>query len=347
MRLPRVLNVTLFIILFSSCTHSQNPTAQLPLATPNPSDRPSETTPPGGLQFDYLSTTELLISKNSPDSGDRWTARIVRDGAPGPENENRWTIELGPDETRSGDNKAHGTFILHMLDTVRTLTLKEPGVSGYLESFGLATPLFSLQWKAQDSPQYELKVGAPVKSPDGQFAGLYAVLGPAGQAQPKVRVATGALLEMLNMIKSFQVLRLPTLATFTSDDVDEIQITSPNGSKFYAQRDGSDWTNARHKTLKKDIDTFLEQTTHLRILKFIDDTKEQAPIRKRLEQSSAVSLTFKNRKSEAVTVRISPMGDHTYATISSRWRADEKGKPLLSVFEIYPEFRDKITKLLK
>lgn len=309
--------------------------------TVQPSQSPLE--PP---QFDYKNATELLISKNDPTTGDRWSARIVRDGAPSLANENSWTIEMGPDEIKNGDPKAHGNFILHMLDTIRTLPLKRPAVSGSLESFGLATPLFDFQWSIQDGAtktQYEMKLGAPVKAENGEFGGLYAIFTSPAQAQPQVVIANGALLEMLGRISTFQTLRLPTLATFTSDDVDEIQI----GRSFYAQRDGSDWTNAKHKQIHKEIDTFLEQATHLRVLKFIDDPKAQAPLRKLLSQPHAQTLSFKSRQGVSTTIKIDHDPNGTYATISTRFRINEKGKTELCIFEIYPEFQKQVATLLK
>jgi hypothetical protein len=304
------------------------------------------------LQFDYKRTSEILIAKADPNSGDRWAARIQRDGIPSPENEELWTIQMGPDSIASGDRKAHGGFILHLLDTIRTLQVSEAPVSGSAESFGLSAPLFILRWRvaeqrtsvaaqpstgtvrAQVFKEYEVRLGGPVKNQDGSFQGLYASLGGMPN---KVFIVQGALLRMLDMITSFQTLRLPTVLTVTSDDVDELEIRRPSSKiAIYAQRESGKWVDAKHKPIAGDIDALLDQLTHMRVLQFIDDAAELKKLEARLAKSPAQEITFKDRHGKANVLKVysTSNGEKVYATFSTRKRQNPDG---LAIFEVYPE----------
>ncbi len=318
------------------------------------------------LQFDYKKTSEILIVKADPNSGDRWAARIQRDGIPTPENEELWTIQMGPDSLDAGDRKAHGGFILHLLDTIRTLQVKEAPVSGTPESFGLATPLFSLRWRvseprssttastapasagapktlqAQVFKEYEVRVGGPVKGEDGSFQGLYASF---GGAPGRVFIVQGALLRMLDMISSFQTLRLPTVLTISSDDVDELEVRRARAkASFYAQRESSRWVDAKHQPVPVDLDAVLEQATHLRVLRFIDNADELIKTDALITKSPATELVFKDRHGAARTLKLYSLsnGQKVYATFSTRKR---RGSESLAIFEVYPDFMKTIKPL--
>ncbi|MFL5814700.1 MAG: DUF4340 domain-containing protein [Bdellovibrionia bacterium] len=331
-----------------SCDRKSGPGAEAQTA--------AQKTPQGShpaLQFDYKNTSELLIAKSDPASGDRWAARIQRDGIPSPANEDLWTIQMGPDSIAAGDRKAHGTFILHLLDTIRSLQVKEAPVSGSPESFGLASPLFILRWRvseprsstssapnppgtvrAQVFKEYEVRLGSPVKGSDGNFEGLYASF---GGLPGKTFIVQGALLRMLDMITSFQTLRLPTVLTISSDDVDEMEIQKPAAkSKFYAQRENGKWADAKHLPVKGDVDAFLEQVTHLRILKFMDDPSELKKMDATLAKSPAYTMTFKDRHGNPTTLKLYALsgGQKAFATFSTRKRQSPNS---LAIFEVYPE----------
>jgi hypothetical protein len=331
----------------------------------------TQATPQGSysaLQFDYKNTSELLIAKSDPLNGDRWAARIQRDGIPSLDNEDLWTIQMGPDSIAAGDHKAHGTFILHLLDTIRSLQVKEAQVSGSPESFGLASPLFILRWKVSEPrtattntstapgtvrakvfKEYELRLGGPVKGSDGSFQGMYASF---GGVPGRVFIVQGAMLKMLDMITSFQVLRLPTVLTISSDDVDELEIKKPaaHGS-FYAQRENGKWADAKHQPIAKEIDAFLDQITHLRILKFVDDPAELKKLDTTLASTPVTTLIFKDRHGGPTTLKIYSLsgGQKVYATFSTRKRpngnAKSQSEAPLAIFEIYPEILNSLTKL--
>jgi hypothetical protein len=313
------------------------------------------------LQFDYKNTAELLIAKSDLANGDRWAARIQRDGIPSPANEDLWTIQMGPDSIAAGDRKAHGTFILHLLDTIRSLQVKEAPVSGSPESFGLASPLFILRWRvseprtsagnaptppgtvrAQVFKEYEIRLGGPVKGSDGNFQGLYASF---GGLPGKTFIVQGALLRMLDMITSFQTLRLPTVLTISSDDVDEMEIQKPaSKKKFYAQRESGKWTDAKHQPIRGDVDAFLDQLTHLRILKFMDDPRELKKLDATFAHSPAYTLTFKDRHGNPTTLKLYTLsgGQKAFATFSTRKRQSPNS---LAIFEVYPEIFKSLTQL--
>lgn len=320
------------------------------------------------LQFDYKNTSELLIAKSDPTMGDRWAARIQRDGIPSVENEELWTIQMGPDSLGMGDRKAHGGFILHLLDTIRSLQVKEAPVSGTPESFGLANPVYILRWRvseprssnaapsdpgtvhAQVFKQYELRLGSPVKGDDGSFQGLYASF---GGLPGKTFIVQGAMLKMLDMITSFQALRLPTVTTITSDDVDELEVKRPAKKQpFYAQRESSKWVDAKRQPITTmDVDGFLDQATHLRVLKFIDDAAELKKADAEIAHAPATVLTFKDRHGAATVLKLYPLsgGLKVYATFSARKRQSTTpngAKPAdLAVFEVYPDLFKALTRL--
>jgi hypothetical protein len=355
------LCATFFMALLSgcSCERKTAPGAESQAKTESTAHSTSQGSHPA-LQFDYKNTAELLIAKSDPASGDRWAARIQRDGIPSPTNEDLWTIQMGPDSIAAGDHKAHGTFILHLLDTIRSLQVSEAPVSGSPESFGLASPLFILRWRvseprtsaanttaapgtvrAQVFKEYEIRLGSPVKGSDGNFQGLYASF---GGLPGKTFIVQGALLRMLDMITSFQVLRLPTVLTISSDDVDEIELQKPaTKTKFYAQRENGKWADAKHQPIHADIDAFLDQVTHLRILKFVDDPSELKKWDATLARSPAYTLTFKDRHGHPATLKLYSHsgGQKAFATFSTRMRYGTKptdknpGRP--AIFEVYPE----------
>jgi hypothetical protein len=361
---PFAVSLTLFCAaLTSGCTQKTSPGTETQSSKPN-------STPQGvhpALQFDYKNTSELLIAKADPRTGDRWAARILRDGIPSPENEELWTIQMGPDSLGAGDRKAHGGFILHILDTIRTLQVKEAQVSGSPETFGLASPLFILRWRVSESrtggapspsgqqsvraqvfKEYEMRLGGPVKNDDGQFQGLYASF---GGVPGKVFIVQGALLQMLDRVTSFQALRLPTVMTISSDDVDEFEVLRPSQPKFYAQRENGGWTDAKHHVLQKDIDALLDQLTHLRVLRFIDDAAEMKKTESLLVRSSSHTLhtfTFKDRHGNPTTLKLYPIsGGKVFATFSTRKRQISAGskndlKPALTIFEVYPEIAESL-----
>ncbi len=269
------------------------------------------------LQFDYTATTSLLFSAHDPISGNPWTTRMVRS----PEDSSQWQIALAPEGRELGDTRANGTWILHVLDTVRTAQLKEVPISGSLESFELSNPRVRLKWTVSGDKTFELALGAPAKDDEGNSQAVYGLLPPS----PTIYTVQGALLKMLELISDFDSLRLKTLATFVADDVDELQITSLASRKnFQSQREGDEWKAS----------AFLEQLCHLRIEAFVDELRENERINRLLVSKPLYVLKLTGRNHFKEELRFASEAGRVYASESSR-KVTPTGP--LSVFEIPPE----------
>ena len=331
-----------FLPTLSSCTQER------PSSAP-PSNLTSSESFQGGhpaLSFDYLETNEILFSKLDPINGD-WSTRIVRKshGTDPNGSNSAWIITLAPNGRTLQDHRANAAFILHLLDTIHTLQFKAAGLSGPPESFGLARPFYSLRWKLgndSSAKEYRLDLGDAAKTNDGTPEGLYARIGASGDAP--IFIVNGALLQMLTMIRDFSAFRLSTLATFDSDEMDEIQISAKSHRPCYAQRDGDHWADRSHRPIRVDVQTFLDQLTHLRILQFIDEPEKAKILLAKIHAHPLSQLKFSGRKSEPVTVELSEDQQKAYATVSSRKSEDTSS---LAVFEVYPEALNWVAELLR
>ena len=212
------------------------------------------------FQFDYETVTELLIVKADPLTGDHWSMRLAR---PDTKSMN-WEIKSESNLPALLDRKADSGFAMHLLDTIRTLQPTQTQVPGPPESLGLASPRYALQWKTEGAERatYDIRIGSPTPALGTAFASI--------NHQPPF-IVSGATLQMLDYIKDATVLRLKTWAGITSDDVDEIELKRGEKSIYYAQREGADWTDRKHKSLKGDLSAWLDRITHNRVLRFIDD----------------------------------------------------------------------------
>jgi hypothetical protein len=298
----------------SACTRSATPPANesgLRVGSP-------------ALSFDYKTSEELLLAKQNPISGDHWSARLARSHFDGAE-ETDWEIQLGPEGKPLIDRRVDGNFVLHLLDTLRTLQVTEVPLSGPPESFGLGTPGFTLHWKARPAgsenlADFELRLGAP--APDNQ--GVYGqIIQHAGvrENEPKVQVFRGAAIQMLSRIETFDSLRHAAWSTMAADDVDEIELKGPSLA-LYAQRDGDHWSDRKHHPLSAPVAEFLEQLTHLRILEFVDDPALTQRISPLVEKSPLfqISLTDRHGKStffKVAKIRIDKLSG-VFGAVSSR-----------------------------
>jgi hypothetical protein len=265
--------------------------------------------------FDYEKVTELLIVKNDPETGDRWAARLFASpaGAGTRPGGDRWQVErAGGEGAAPLDSRADGYFVLHLLDTLRTLRAERVDVPGALESLGLAPPRFALKWKTPGH-EYSVELGG---SEEGAVRAYARVPGH------NPLVADGAAIQMLGYLRSFERLRLKTWAGVVVDDVDEIEI--PPG--FYAQREGSDWTDRKHRSLKADVDGWLDRLAHARVLAFVDDRARAEPIARRLAAAPARKATLRDRHGNPIRLAI--------AQVDGKWYASSDARPG-GVFEIY------------
>lgn len=270
-------------------------------------------TPLAQALFDLQSISSLDIAKADPATGDVWSARFRQLPQSGREgNGPLWEVSSGPGGGSLLDRKAQGGFINHLLDTLKTLRVSELAPKGPPESFGLVPPRFALRFGTS-----EIRFGND----------SYAAIGN------QIYKVEGAALKMLEYIPSFESLReQKLLASLVSDDFDEVEIKRKGHKPFYTQRDGSAWTDRHHKPVQKSLNEFLEQWTHMRIEKFIDDPALAPKISKKIEEQPLAQILLRGRNQPEILVRLQWQTldgtDGLYATTSNR-----PG----SVFRIYPE----------
>ncbi len=281
------------------------------------SDAPSGAALPSGqrlMQFDFEAVRELTLVKSDPTTGDAWSAHMKWVGP----DKMDWELTSGPHDLI--DRKANGPYIRHLLDTLRTLSISEEAPKGPAASFGLEPPRFALRWDAG-----EVRIGSPT-----EHAEAYAVLPTLSPGRTyKVK---GAALQMLSHLENFEYLRRQTFPTFGSDDVFEIEIKGGGKAPFYAQREGETWTDRKHRKLKKDAQFLVDQLSHARIKKFVDDGAESASIRKRFEAGgrggAPVEIVVANHKGDKVVMKLARADGKLWGTISTRPDAH---------FELFPK----------
>lgn len=214
------------------------------------------------LSFNYLDATELSISKNDPDTGDRWSAQFLRVGKLGPQRASaRWEMTQAPEGMTPTDRLANGAFIAHLLDTLANLRLEaQTAVYGTENSFGLNPPRYWLRWKSGNTGaglQQEIRLGAK--------ASLFSAF---ASMEGQVLQVEGAALKMLDYLSEFKKLRHTKLSTWSVDDADRIEISVPGKPKLLAERNSGEWTLPGGKPLRRPIDAYLDGIFHLEIESF-------------------------------------------------------------------------------
>jgi hypothetical protein len=246
--------------------------------------------------------------------------------------EDHWRVErAGGEQAAPIDTRADGFFILHLLDTLRTLRAERTDVSGPPESLGLAPPRFALKWKV-DTREMEVRLGARA-NPDGQAekTGSVRVYGMVPGTAPFV--ADGATLQMLSYIPSFDHLRLKTWVGLSADDVDEIELSGSAGT-YYAQREGAEWTDRKHRPLRADVTAWLERLVHERVLAFVDDPARADSLTVRLKKNPLLRATLKDRHGNPIQLATAQIEGHWYALSSARPQG---------IFEVHPESRQALS----
>lgn len=270
------------------------------------------------FNFDYESVTEFLIVKADPATGERFAAHLSRP-EPRPEHPDEWKItNAGGGADAFLDQQADGYFVLHLLDTLRTLRVEQSAALGPLESLGLAPPRFALQWKS-GGKEYEVRIGSLLEDGKSVYAWI--------PNQPAF-VASGATLQMLEYLKTLASLRLKNWAGLQADDVDEIEIPASGGPAFYAQREGSDWNDRKHKHLSLNVDGWLDKLVHERVMEFVDDAAQAKALRAQVERGPARRATLKDRHGHPVELKL--------AQVQGKWIGLSSARPQ-GVFVVFPE----------
>lgn len=311
--MTRLIPTALVLVLsLAACTRAQPPGFRS-------GDKPLESAFPA---------KEIEIIRAEPSRGETWTVKLVKNG-PEPTD---WAISGHSAGVELLDRRAHGTFLEHLMSTLRTLQVTGDAARGPIESYGLLPPAFAIRWNGG-----ELRVGSPGPEAFERFA-EFRLDGKIGST-PAIYRVKGSALEMLQHLESFTSVRQAVLVSpLTSDEVDELEVskTGRNG-KFYAQREGDVWTDRRHKPVRKDIDAFLETLTHARIQEFVDDRVAAEEIARKVPKSPLYSITLNDRKGKPTRIDLgwSVAGgeEHLYATVSSRPGAFRVYRELLFPFE--------------
>lgn len=221
------------------------------------------------FQFETKKISSFEIAHFDPATGASWTAQFKRNP------ESFWEIASGPGGTHLIDRKAHSNLIDHFLDTLKTLQITGPAPHGPPEAFDLSPPRFAIRWNDQ-----EFRLGS------GKFASI-------GSSIYEVE---GAALKLIEYFEKFESLRDQTwLSPLSSDEIDEVELLRGGRKIFYAQREGSLWTNARHQPLKADVSFFLDQITHARIREFIDKEEVSHRLIDSIRKKPLHHITFKDR----------------------------------------------------
>ncbi|MCM2322716.1 MAG: DUF4340 domain-containing protein [Oligoflexia bacterium] len=273
--------------------------------------------------FNAASITELELAKADPATSDTWSATAFRKSEHPP----IWEIRSAPGRATLADRAANGPFLVHLLDTLVTLTVVEPAPFGPPEGFGLRPPLFAIRVKTGDGTVKELHLG----DREPRSGGAYALLPPA----KRVYVVRGAALQMLTNLASFEDFRQRTLlAPLISDDIDEVELFRKGRSTFYAQREGDRWLDRKNKRLRgraAEIGPLLDRLTHFRTESFVDDPEEIGRITAALSKAPLLEAVLTDRAGKATRLKIGE--DHT-VVVSSRPSAAFRAYPeLLGYFE--------------
>jgi hypothetical protein len=236
----------LFLALAAGCTKSE-PEA-LPVGKPV-------------FSFDYEAVRELLISRNEP-SAEPWTARYAQNGWLGPQQVTpKWIIQQAPESITASDALADGSFLRHLLDSLRGLRKVSSTLNGDDSSFGLLPAWTRLEW-VDGKRRFEVLLGAPVAT-----GGRYARIGN------ERLVVNGAALDMISMMPAFQKTRHQKLMTWALDDADRVNIRWMRPKTAWAaERSSGAWAPVGGTTNTRGFgaaaEAALEAIAHLQIEQF-------------------------------------------------------------------------------
>ena len=267
------------------------------------------TSPPLPLfEFNPKKVTELTLIKNDPETQDHWSTRLKRSDS------NLW--EMAASSTDSSehpelhDRRADSNYILHLLDALKSLRAPKNTAPPQASetTLGLSPPWFTLRWQAL-TQIYEIQIGAQVPQSKARYA---------RESARGVFVAEGAFLGVLGHLSSFEKLRETKLLDLPSEDVDEFEIRAGGKLLLYAQRDGDDWVDRKHKHLPERVPRLLEELTQIRINKFIDTPDLLERAQKDLKAHPKFMALLKDRHGNPTAVTIARIGKKTLGTTSSR-----------------------------
>jgi hypothetical protein len=265
------------------------------------------------FEFQPADVAELTLHQNDPVRDRRWQARFAR------RSDGDWEIATAPEGRALIDRRANSAFLNHLLSTLTTLVWQTEPPQGDLENFGLRVPHYALRFRARDR-EFDLQLGLPAGAQD-RYARV------AGH-DPAL-VVRGATLRMIELIESFETLRLATVLTFDRDRPDEIELFEREQSVLYAQRHNDDWADRRLRPVRHDVMAYLDYLVHLRMRRYIDDPAQARAITARLTKSAAWRIVLTDRRGVRTELRAGRGPDGALVAISS-------DRPE-TAFELFPE----------
>lgn len=276
------------------------------------------------FQFDPAQVSELVLAKDDPESGDRWMVSLEQ-------GEGEWNIRSEVNLPPFLDRKANNSFLFHLLDSVRRIRLEECPLQGTLESFGLDPPRFAIRWKANlpgGDRVFELRTGVQA----GNSSKVYVTLDGSN-----VLVGSGSAFRILNLIDSIHTLRNKNWSSIEADDVDEIEFRRKGRSLFYAQRDGNEWTDRRHRPVRKDTETLLSRITDAQAEGLIDNPQKATLLKNWIQNHSVFEVVLTDRGGQSVKLKLMQKERKVYGVNSERPSA---------VFELHPKILEHLSPVI-
>ncbi len=269
------------------------------------------------FKLDPQKINHLTIAKFDPTTGTQWIAVMHHE-------QKNWKFSSSPPDHPLLDPFANEIFIAHLLDTLQSLKINAPAPRGSLESLGLDPPQFAIRWTTENTDS-EIRIGSPLRDGSGYYFTRDGV---------QSFVASGSVFKMLGLIDTFDFLRKRTWTLLAADEVDEIHLRGPGKKAIYAQREGSQWTDQEHHTVKKEIGIFLNTLVASQAEKFIDDPMEAKKLKNYVQSRPTYDVSLNDRFGNSTSFKIRTLGSLVYGINSSRPQAICSLNPkILKAFE--------------
>lgn len=260
-------------------------------------------TPP--FSFDPKQVTELTIVKSDPTSDDHWIA-VFKPALD--QEEDHWEIASSPPEQPILDRRANGTFLLHLLNAIQSIRILHPAPHGALDSFGLNPPQYAIRWKTPEQ-DLEFQLGSELKDHSGSYFTM---------DRDQIFIATGAAFKMLHLIDSFPYLRQKKWSALSIDDIEQVELRYFGRSIFYAQRDGTVWTDQKHHPIRRNTEFFLTQLTTTHVRSFVDNPTQTERLKKSIQIQPFYEAITTDRFGRSTRFQIKLQDGIVYGLTSSR-----------------------------
>jgi hypothetical protein len=237
---------------------------------------------------------ELTIMSTQTHSDSPWIATLIK-------KQNQWEIASFSSVPNLADHRANETLVLHLLDTLSSIQVAERGPPAPLSSLGLAPPQFAIRWRTRKDTQ-EIKIGNSAKD--------HAHINITWDHEP-VWLASGAFFSLLNQVQSWETLRAPSWVTEAPDDIDEIRIKRGTRPLFYAQRDGDQWGDAKHRPIRVEVDSLLNQLLQP-WQKVLDLDSEMITLQELIHKRPDYSITLAGRMKTSIQLELKKINGSLY-----------------------------------